>query len=64
MDYGECECAGKLSPVWFQEEEIAIMHGIMCRTGRHRRAVSHLVCEECLRNYAVDDSFDGPWTRS
>lgn len=31
------------------------------KTGRVRDAVSHLLCEECGRSFAVDDTFDGPW---
>lgn len=63
--YGQCECGGDLFPVWFteyEEEEItADGIGFKIKTGRTRRACSHLVCEMCLRNYCVDDSFDGPW---
>lgn len=60
-NYGECECGGALRPVWFIEEEYEVVAGIQCRTGRRRRACSHLTCECCLRNYCVDDSFDWPW---
>lgn len=60
-DFGECTCGDKLVPVWFTEEETETANGIMWRTGRKRRAVSHLTCEDCLRNYPVDDSFDGAW---
>lgn len=63
MDYERCDCGGLLRPVWFREEETAIEYGCLIKTGRYRRAVSHLVCEECLRNFIVDDSFDGPWVR-
>lgn len=64
IDYGICDyCGGELYPVWFTEEETNIEHGSMYKTGRRRRAVSHLVCEQCLKNFVVDDSFDGPWTR-
>lgn len=62
--YGQCECGGTLHPIFFTEEETVVQHGVMCRTGRKRRAVSCLVCEECLRSYTVDDTFDGPWYRS
>lgn len=64
MDYGKCDfCGGQLHPVWFTEEEKVVNHGIMQTTGRVRRACSHLVCECCLKNFAVDDTFDGPWHR-
>lgn len=63
-DFGLCDCGGTLHPVYFTEEETVVSHGIMYKTGRKRRAVSHLVCEDCLRNYCVDDSFDGPWERA
>lgn len=55
--FGECKCGGNLQPVYFTEEERK--KGI--KTGRKRRAVSHLVCENCLRNECIDDSFDGNW---
>jgi len=35
--------------------------GIPYETGRKRSAVSHLLCEDCLKSYPVDDTFDGPW---
>lgn len=60
--YGKCEqCGIELEPVWFTEEETKVSNGIMIHTGRKRRACSHLVCPQCLKNYAVDDSFDGNW---
>lgn len=62
MDYGICTCGGSLRPVYFREEETRVEYGCIVKTGRFRMAVSHLVCESCLRNFAVDDSFDGPWT--
>lgn len=61
-DYGQCShCGGNLFPEFFVEEEIKIINNVPCKTGRKRRAVSHLVCEDCLHNECVDDSFDGPW---
>lgn len=60
--YGECECCGVgLLPVWFEERESKIEYGSMVWTNRYRKAVSHLTCGCCLRNYCVDDSFDGDW---
>lgn len=62
MNYGVCDyCGGTLQPVYFNEEETVVEHGCMRKTGRYRRAVSHLVCEICLKDFIVDDSFDGPW---
>lgn len=61
IDFGLCECGGSLIPIWFTEDETKVIDGMMFKTGRKRRAVSHLTCEYCLRNYPVDDSFDGPW---
>lgn len=52
---------GSLIPVWFTEEETKVANGTMYKTGRVRRACSHLVCEACLKNFCVDDTFDGPW---
>lgn len=61
-DYGQCEqCGADLKPIWFTEEEYQIIGGISIKTGRKRRACSHLVCPDCLKNYCVDDSFDGPY---
>lgn len=60
-DFGICDCGGKLYPVYFTEEEYEIHDGIRIKTGRKRRAVSHLVCDYCLKNFCVDDTFDGPW---
>ena len=60
-DFGECECGGKLIPVLFIEEETKVINGCMIHTGRKRHAVSHLTCSDCMKNYPVDDSFDGHW---
>lgn len=63
VDFGECpHCGGKLIPIWFTEEEMIVdEYGHMIKTGRKRRAISHLLCENCLRNQCIDDSFDGDW---
>lgn len=61
VDFGVCDCGGSLIPVWFTEEETKVANGIMYKTGRVRRVCSHLVCEDCLKNFCVDDTFDGPW---
>ena len=61
IDYGACKCGADLEPVFFIEEETRCVDGYMIHTGRKRRAVSHLTCPNCLRNFPVDDSFDGPW---
>lgn len=53
VDFGVCDCGGSLIPVWFTEEETKVANGIMYKTGR--------VCEDCLKNFCVDDTFDGPW---
>lgn len=60
--FGECTCGAPLVPIWFTEFEYAQTNtGLQYKTGRHRRAVSHLLCENCGREFPVDDSFDGPW---
>ena len=59
--YGKCECTGHLEPVWFQEQETKVSGGMMVWTNRYRNACSHLVCKDCGKNHAVDDSFDGNW---
>lgn len=61
--YGVCNvCGGSLEPIWFIEEEYKVTSfGSKYRTGRTRRAVSHLTCSDCLKNFPVDDTFDGPW---
>ena len=61
FDFGKCVCGGLLAPVRFTEEETKVANGVMYYTGWTRSAVSHLVCEDCLKNYPVDDSFDGAW---
>ena len=61
-DFGKCsKCGGKLQPVFFEEKEIKVITGTMIYTGRKRTAVSHLTCENCMKNECVDDSFDGAW---
>lgn len=61
--YGECAvCGWPMAPVWFTEEETVVIDGTLHKTGRKRRAVSHLTCTNCLTNECVDDSFDKPWT--
>lgn len=60
--YGICDrCDVPLVPVFFTEEEYNHIGGSRIRTGRKRRAVSHLICPICLQEMIVDDSFDGPW---
>ena len=62
MKYGKCkDCNIDLEPVWFEEEEYKIEYGRKYRTGRKRKAVSHLICPYCMKKYVVDDSFDGNW---
>lgn len=60
--YGNCSCGYHLEPVYFEEQEEKICKdGFRYKTGRYRKAVSHLVCENCGKNHCVDDTFDGPW---
>lgn len=57
--YGECECGAGFIPVWFIDEEYRYENsGIMYKTGRKRRACSHLECPNCFKRQCVDDSFD------
>lgn len=61
-NFGKCDiCDADLEPIWFEEEETKVEHGCMYKTGRKRTACSHLVCPYCLKNFAVDDTFDRPW---
>ncbi len=61
-EYGRCDvCGANLEPVWFEEEETKFADGCMYHTGRRRIACSHLTCPLCLKNFVVDDSFDGDW---
>lgn len=61
-NYGTCnKCSIELKPVYFIEEEIKVVGGSLIRTGRKRRAVSHLECQCCGKKECVDDSFDGNW---
>lgn len=58
--YGKCDrCGDNMIPVWFIEEEYK--PGSIVKTGRKRKACSHLECPSCFRCYCVDDSFDGSW---
>lgn len=60
--YGTCKyCKEELVPIYFTEEETRVEHGVMIKTGRKRRAVDCLICPKCLKEYCVDDSFDGGW---
>ena len=60
--YGDCpHCGGKLQAEWFVEEECRYVNGHSYKTGRVRDAVAYIYCPNCLRNFPVDDSFDGPW---
>jgi hypothetical protein len=60
--YGTCStCNSELKPVWFIEEEYTYSSGNRYKTGRKRKACSHLECTGCLKNICVDDTFDGNW---
>lgn len=61
--YGNCDCGASLRPVMFEEAESKVTQGRLHYTGRYRKAVSSLSCPRCLKNYPVDDSFDGNWYR-
>lgn len=61
-DFGVCDCSGSLIPVWFTEEETKVANGTMYKTGRVRRACSHLVCEDCLKNFALTIPLTGRGT--
>ena len=57
--YGYCPICGEpLQPSWFIEEEI---NQSGWKTGRKRRALNYLYCDNCDHKETVDDSFDGPW---
>lgn len=59
----ECpKCRNIMIPIWFIEEEEKYVNGYYpYKTGRKRRAVSHLECPNCFTKECVDDSFDEPW---
>lgn len=60
--YGNCSCGYHLEAVFFEEQEEKIYKdGFKVKTGRYRKAVSHLICENCGKNHCVDDTFDGDW---
>ena len=60
--YGKCPyCNGNLIPSWGTEEEFIVEHNNLIKTGRKRRIVAYLQCEDCLKKQQVDDSFDGLW---
>jgi len=56
-------CDSLMEPVFFMEEEEKTSEEgwWKYKTGRVRRAVSHLECPHCFNKECVDDSFDGPW---
>ena len=58
-----CTCGNstRFEKVWFEETEYKTVNGFRSRTGRYRKAVSHLVCQDCGKNICVDESFDGDW---
>ena len=51
----------KLRPIWFTEIERVVNGTFLVETGRQRKAISHLVCENCLKKAPIDDSYDGEW---
>jgi len=56
-----CDCHElSCEEVWFEEPEYDKHNR---KTGRYRKAVSHIVCTNCGKNICVDDSFDSPWYR-
>ncbi|GCD11681.1 hypothetical protein [Clostridium tagluense] len=60
--FGTCSiCGSNLVLVWFIEEETKIINGVMYKTGKKRKACSHLECTTCFKNVCIDDSFDGNW---
>lgn len=61
MDFGNCTCGGLLVAVYYEEKERIIRSGIPIKTGRTRKAVSHLSCLNCMKNVVVDNSFDEPF---
>ncbi len=60
--YGTCcNCGSVLEPIFFIEEEYKVEYGAMIKTGRKKKACSHLECPNCGKKECVDDTFDGPW---
>lgn len=57
-------CGGRIRPVMFEEEEEVLdkhTHSYY-RTGRKRRACSHMECPDCFHKEAVDGDFlAGEW---
>ena len=49
------------SSSWGTEEEFIVQNNHLIKTGRKRRIVAYLQCENCFKKQAIDDSFDGPW---
>lgn len=62
FNYGKCPiCNTEFEPVFFIEYEYETIKGNLFKTGRKRRAVSHLECPHCFHKECVDDTFDGAW---
>lgn len=47
--------------IWFEEKEFFTRNGVIIRTGRKRRNVSHFACD-CGNVELVDDTFVEAWT--
>lgn len=49
--YGKCPyCNGSLIPSWGTEEEFIVENNHLIKTGRKRRVVAYLQCENCFKN--------------
>lgn len=60
--FGVCRtCGSELTAIWFTEEETKIIGCSPHKTGRTRKACSHLQCEYCGDKECVDDTFDSAW---
>lgn len=58
------KCGSDMLPIWFVEEEEKVVNGhngYRYKTGRKRKAVSHLECPCCFNKECVDGSLDEPW---
>lgn len=55
-------CFKKMTPIFIEEEEIGITDGFPYKTGRYRKACSHLECKHCgyIAHTGIE-ALNGPW---
>lgn len=52
IDFGRCDCGGKLLPIWDKWEDKRNGEKVLVR------GISILRCEDCLKDYPAPSDFD------